>query len=432
MLLNADDDRELARALVDHTDVDTRVRDRVEYSCRSSLVLDHTETYDCDERKSILYGDAVGTDRSVDRGQHFIASAVKNSTFDDYTHIINSRGEMLKGDIVVLKYLKDLSYVSDLGVHHILLDRDDREALTARDTRDDLLGVEVAYVLGNDHRTGILGAIGILDVYRNACVLYGEDRILVEHGRAHVRKLAKLSVGDGLDGTWIVDNSGVCHKEARNVGPVLVQIGIKCARNNRARNIRAAARKCLDGSVGHNSVKSGNYRGSVLHKLLTHSLICLFLVERAVILEVDNVLSVDKVELEVLCKNERVEIFTAACRKVTAGAVHHSILYVFKLTRDIEIESESFDDGIVSVGYLCVKLVDILVVTDLFVALVKHICDLGIFLESLAGRRRNYVTAVGVSLDYACYLLEMLGVRKRTSAEFYYFNFHNLNLPLLK
>ena len=82
VLLNADDDRELARALVDHTDVDARVRDRVEYSCRSSLVLDHTETYDCDERKSVLYGDAVGTDRSVDRSQDLIASAIKNLALD--------------------------------------------------------------------------------------------------------------------------------------------------------------------------------------------------------------------------------------------------------------------------------------------------------------------------------------------------------------
>ena len=86
----------------------------------------------------------------------------------------------------------------------------------------------------------------------------------------------------------------------------------------------------------------------MLHELLAHSLVGLLLVKSAVVLEEDNVLSVNEVKLEIFCENERVEILTAACRKIATRAVHHSALYVLKLTADIEIKSETCDDGIIS------------------------------------------------------------------------------------
>ena len=162
----------------------------------------------------------------------------------------------------------------------------------------------------------------------------------------------------------------------------------------------------------------------MLHKLLAHSLVCLFLVETSVVLEIDNVLGVNEIKLEIFCENERVEILTAACRKIATRAVHHSALYVLKLSADVEVKSETCDDRIVSVGYLCIYLVNALVISYLFVALIEHIRNLDVILEALSGRGRNDVTALIISLYNACYLLEMLGVRKRATAEFYYFDLH--------
>ena len=72
-------------------------------------------------------------------------------------------------------------------------------------------------------------------------------------------------------------------------------------------------------------------------------LLGLFLIESSVVLEADNVLGVNEIKLEILCENERVEILTAACRKIATRAVHHSALYVLKLSADIKIHAELLD-----------------------------------------------------------------------------------------
>ena len=147
---------------------------------------------------------------------------------------------MLKGNVMILKHLKYLAAKAYLGVHHILLDRDNREALLTRNARDDLFGI-VIVGMRNYHRSRILGLVGVFDIYRNTRKSYGEDSILVKNCRAHVRKLTKLSVRNGIDRRRIIDYSRVRHHESRNVGPVLIKISLSRACHDRARDIRAAS-----------------------------------------------------------------------------------------------------------------------------------------------------------------------------------------------
>ena len=66
LLVYAEDDIDLVRSLVDHTNVYVCSCNGVTYSCRRSLRLRHVASDDCDEREVILDRDRVGIDRSAD------------------------------------------------------------------------------------------------------------------------------------------------------------------------------------------------------------------------------------------------------------------------------------------------------------------------------------------------------------------------------
>ena len=365
----------------------------------------------------------IGANHTVDRTENLLASTLNQARCNNDTHIVNARGEMLKGNFVLLENLENLASEADLGVHHILFDRDDREALLARNSRDHAVGIVIGG-LCHDHRTLCRRLVGVTDIDRNACVAHGEDRILVEHGRAHIGQLTKLTVSDRLNSAGVLDNSGVCHHKARNVGPVLVKVCLCGTRHDRTRNIRAATREGLDRSVGHYAVKSGNDSVLVLHQLFCKHAVGLLLVKASVLLEEDDVLGVDEGIAEVLGENETVEIFSARRRKIASRTVHHCVLDVFKLAADIEIHSEVGDNAVIARLDLLIELVDIFVVTNLLVARIQHIGHLGVVFRTLSGCRGNNVSARGVCLDDRSNLFEMLCIGKRAAAEFYYFYLH--------
>ena len=56
----------------------------------------------------------------------------------------------------------------------------------------------------DNQRALVLRPICIPDVDRNSLCPHREDRILMQHGGAHVGKLSQLPVGDRLDGLRIL------------------------------------------------------------------------------------------------------------------------------------------------------------------------------------------------------------------------------------
>jgi hypothetical protein len=84
---------------------------------------------------------------------------------NDDRHRVDTRRKMLKGHTVFLNYLKHASAEAKLGIHHILLYRNGREAHLARDTRDYILADDVRF--GNDEGSLVLGTVGVSDIDRD-------------------------------------------------------------------------------------------------------------------------------------------------------------------------------------------------------------------------------------------------------------------------
>ena len=80
-------------------------------------------------------------------------------------------------------------------------------------------------IIGDDQRAGVLWAISVQDLDRDALFTDGENGFLVQDGGAHVRQFAQFLVRDDLDGAGFRDDPRVHLKETRDVGPVLVEVG---------------------------------------------------------------------------------------------------------------------------------------------------------------------------------------------------------------
>ena len=126
-------------------------------------------------------------------------------------------------------------------------------------------------------------------------------------------------------------------------------------------------------------------------------------------------------------EDQAVEVFTARCGVVTARCVKHCVLYVFKLTRNIEIETEVADNARIAIDDLLIRGVDLCLRclrADQLVALIEKIGDLDVIGKPLSGSGGNNVFALGICLDDARDRAEMIGIGKRAAAEFYDFNCH--------
>ena len=75
-------------------------------------------------------------------------------------------------------------------------------------------------------------------------------------------------------------------------------------------------------------------------KLGREDLVGLLSVEGSVFLEEDNVFGVDEIVTEELCKDKSGEIFSAACRKVTARTAEDGVLDLGELAADIKVKTE--------------------------------------------------------------------------------------------
>ena len=247
----------------------------------------------------------------------------------------------------------------------------------------------------------------------------------MKHRRAHVGKLTKLTVGDGIDDAGILDDTGVCHHKAGYVGPVLIEIRACGTGNDGAGDIRATAREGLDGSVGGDAIEAGDDGILMLHQLLAHDRVGLFLVEGAVLAEEDDIFGINEVKAEILCQDQTVEIFTAAGGEIATRMVKHCVLDILKSTGNIEIHAEVGDDGIISFGNFIKHFVNVLISTNHLVASIEHIGHLGILGKTLSGSRGDDILSGGICLDDLCDLSEMFCVGKRGAAEFYNFDLHN-------
>ena len=92
----------------------------------------------------------------------------------------------------------------------------------------------------------MVGLVGVADVDGDVLLADGENGHLVQHLCADIGKLAQLVIGDTFDGLGVVNDAGVCHQNAGNVGPVFVDVCIECCCGQSACDVGAASREGLD------------------------------------------------------------------------------------------------------------------------------------------------------------------------------------------
>lgn len=176
--VNADDDVDLAAALVDHFDVDVRVGERGEDSCRGSRLIAHTVSDDGDQRDVPIDVNEIGVGFAADAFDDLVQFAFHLFVRNDDAHRIDTGGHMLEVDVVIFEYRQDFTAEADFAVHHGFFDENRRESLLPGDTGDKTGRDDFGGVLDNK-RADSRRIERILDIDRNARRLQREGRFRV-------------------------------------------------------------------------------------------------------------------------------------------------------------------------------------------------------------------------------------------------------------
>ena len=199
---------------------------------------------------------------------------------------VDTGGHVLDGNVIALEDRKRTAHKADTGLGAVAGNVDGDKAALAGHAGNDGLRLALISCLANDG-AGVLRRIGVLDDQRNACLAHGEHGLLVQDTCAHVRKLAQLLVGNARNGLSLGNNTRISRIEARDVGPVLVQIGAQALGQNRAGNIAAATVEQLNLALTRRAVETGHNKAALLTVLL-HQLGGAIHAERTVVMERHN------------------------------------------------------------------------------------------------------------------------------------------------
>ncbi len=160
----------------------------------------------------------------------------------------------------------------------------------------------------------------------------------------------------------------------------------------------------------------------MLLQFFSHFLVRGFIIVKTVFMEENNRLRINKIKAEVFCQNQRIQIFSAACRKITSGMVHNGIANILQLTRNIKIQIQIANNIVIPLCDLCKIIDNILSVVYHLIATVKHIGNLYISRKTLARCRGNNKPAGRIGFYNCGDLAKLFRVRQRRTAKFY--NFH--------
>ena len=196
---------------------------------------------------------------------------------------VDAGGHVLDGDVIALEHRKCTAHKADAGLGAVAGHVNGDKAALAGHAGNDGLGLALVGRLANDG-TGVLRRVGVLDDQRNTGLAYGEHGLLVQDARTHVRKLAQLLVGNAGNGLGLGHNARIGRIEARDVGPVLVQIGAQALGQNGTGNVAAATVKQLNLALAGRAVEAGHDKAALLAVLL-HQLGGAVHAERTVMME---------------------------------------------------------------------------------------------------------------------------------------------------
>ena len=250
----------------------------------------------------------------------------------------------------------------------------------------------------------------------------------MQNARAHIGKLAKLGVGDYADALGILDNSRVSNQKSRNVRPVLVKRSSDSLCDNRAREIRTAARKRLNRTVGHCAVKSGDNGSGFSLENSAEASVCDISVKLSVVVEEDTICRVNELIIEILRENNSVQILAARSRVVTVCALAEILTDFDVLVLERQIERQILDNPVKALSHGHKSLREILACEHPLVALIQQIRNLCIIGKALSGRARHNIAALLVAFDNLGNLLKLSRICKRASSKLYNLAHKNTSL----
>ena len=221
--------------------------------CRAHPAPNHSY-----QRQIRLYINRIRVRQPVNRRHYLLLFINEFVLMDENRHRIDTGGNMLKGNPIILECLENFSAKPYFGIHHILFYINGAKSFFSCNTGNYIFG----FLAGALHNpcSFCLRAIGIPDINGNPFPPYRENRVLMEHCRPHVRKFPKFSVSNGLNSHRILNNPGICHQESRHIGPVLIYIGFYRPGHDRTCNIGSSPGESFHPSVPIGSIKSGDDR----------------------------------------------------------------------------------------------------------------------------------------------------------------------------
>ena len=248
---------------------------------------------------------------------------------------------------------------------------------------------------------------------------------------AHVRKLAQLLVGNARNGLSLRNNTRIGRIEARNVGPVLVQIGAKALGQNRARNIATASIEQLDLALTRRAVETGHNKATLLAVLL-HQLGGAVHAERTIVMERHNRRGVQERQAQVLGHQASGEVLAAA-HKLLGGVAARA----GALGKGCELLADGIGE-LQLVSDIKIALTDVLeqllarhVILNVRVNQVEQVGHLGVALKAATAGGNHHKTAGRVGIDDGLDLLEVFGVGDRRAAKLGNF-YHGVEVTFLK
>ena len=343
---------------------------------------------------------------------------------------VDTGGHVLDGNVIALEDRKRTAHKADTGLGAVAGNVDGDKAALAGHAGNDGLRLALISRLANDG-AGVLRRIGVLDDQRNTRLTHGEHGLLVQDACAHVRKLAQLLVGNARNGLSLGNNTRIGRIEARDVGPVLVQIGAQALGQDRARDIAAATVEQLDLALTRRAVETGHNKAALLTVLL-HQLGGAIHAERTVVMERHNRRGVQERQAQVLGHQASGEVLAAAHKLLGGVAARAGALGKGReLLADGIGELQLVSDIKIALADVLEQLLARHVILNVRVNQVEQVGHLGVALKAATAGGNHHKTAGRVGIDDGLDLLEVFGVGDRRAAKLGNLN-HGLEVTFLK
>ena len=253
----------------------------------------------------------------------------------------------------------------------------------------------------------------------------------MQDARTHVRKLAQLLVGDASDGLSLGHDARIRRIEARNVGPVLVQVGTQALGQNGTGNVSAATVEQLNLALAGRAVEAGHDKAAPLAVLL-HQLGGAVHAERTVMMERHDRRGIQERQAQVLGHEAGGKVLATAHELLggvaaRAGALGKSR----KLLTDGIGELQLVSDIKIALADVLEQLLARHVIFNVRVNQVEQVGHLGVALKAATAGRNHHKTAGRVGIDDGLDLLEVFGVGDRRAAKLGNF-YHGVEVTFLK